>query len=50
MAEIANGCFFMRFVATLPLVTASFSLGPHIMAADPWRPHQGKKGKKGYAT
>ena len=26
-AEIATGCFFMRFVATLPLVTASFSLG-----------------------
>jgi hypothetical protein len=26
-AEIATGCFFTRFVATLPLVTASFSLG-----------------------
>jgi hypothetical protein len=23
---------------------------PHIMAADPWRPHQGQKGKKGHAT
>jgi len=23
---------------------------PHIMAADPWRPHQGKKGKKSHAT
>src|SRR6266446_503506 len=23
---------------------------PHIMAADTWRPHQGKKGKKGHAT
>jgi hypothetical protein len=26
-AEIATGYFFMRFVATLPPVTASFSLG-----------------------
>src|SRR5688572_19612429 len=26
-AEIATGCFFMRFIAALPLVTASFSLG-----------------------
>jgi hypothetical protein len=23
---------------------------PHIMAADTWRPHQGKKGQKGHAT
>jgi hypothetical protein len=26
-AEIATSCFFMKFIDTFPLVTASFSLG-----------------------
>jgi hypothetical protein len=29
-AEIATDCFLMRFVVTLPLVTASFALGLYV--------------------